>query len=527
MDSNSSRYKFTEVFGPTVSQAAFFKSTALPLVDDLLQGKSGLCFAYGVTASGKTYTVSGDQDPGILPRTIDVVFNSLAGKQTDCFVRPSRLNAVEATSPGDSASYRVRKDVKNLRSAISDASGAPVTADIKDDTVVPVDEGCEYSVWISYAEVYNEKVYDLLDAQTLTPSSSANSLHSFTASLAEQVKQAAQHLTKAAAVGGGTVKRKALSLKHDKANGNKYIAGLTEVRVWTADEGKTLLRKGQINRSVFSTLANRTSSRSHGIFTIKVLRIPKAVAATGDPSTLVAAASVSRLSVVDLAGSERTRNTQTTGERLKEAGNINKSLMVLGQCMEVLRRNQDVKSRHLASHVSPKLAVVPFRHSKLTEIFQSYFTGEGRAVMIVNANPCDTGFEENQHVMRFSAVASEVATTRERTPAPAPATRPTFVQTPSGTKVPLVDLTEQSIVIEGKSLLAAHEPRLRADVAVQRTKTRTRMTRKKMPTFSSITFWTKSPDCVSRSVPWAFPSRRPLTCLPGLRSWWRQKSGRI
>ena len=59
----------------------------------------------------------------------------------------------------------------------------------------------------------------------------------------------------------------------------------------------------------------------------------------------IGAASVSRLNIVDLAGSERSSNTGSTGERLKEAGNINKSLMVLGQCMEVLRRNQVEKEK--------------------------------------------------------------------------------------------------------------------------------------------------------------------------------------
>lgn len=105
----------------------------------------------------------------------------------------------------------------------------------------------------------------------------------------------------------------------------------------------------------------------------------------------VRAASVSTLSIVDLAGSERISNTGTTGDRLREAGNINKSLMVLGQCMEVLRRNQEAKERNKKVRVGSfseyghadyllQPAIVPFRHSKLTELFQSYFIGDGRVV---------------------------------------------------------------------------------------------------------------------------------------------------
>ena len=139
--------------------------------------------------------------------------------------------------------------------------------------------------------------------------------------------------------GAGVLKRRALAVKTDPEGNGKYIAGLNEVRVKTRQvrnisslivaptnvrlqEALTILRAGQRARQVFGTLANRESSRSHGIFTIKVVRIHNG--APGDFDGV----QVSRLSIVDLAGSERTSNTGTTGERLKEAGNINKSLMV-------------------------------------------------------------------------------------------------------------------------------------------------------------------------------------------------------
>jgi kinesin family protein 20 len=162
-----------------------------------------------------------------------------------------------------------------------------------------------------------------------------------------------------------------------------------------------------------------------------------------DPTAL----QIARLTVVDLAGSERTKHTQTTGDRLKEAGNINKSLMVLGQCMEVLRSNQRKLAMSLSQdgadgrmdtrEVKRGLAVVPFRHSKLTEALMDYFVGDARAasrsscpmkaklfilflqVMIVNVNPYDTGYDENSHVMKFAALAREVYVT----PAPAPVQR--------------------------------------------------------------------------------------------------------
>lgn len=77
-------FSFTKVFPPETSQSDMFSTTTLPLVKDVLCGENGLIFAYGVTNSGKTYTVqgkSGDEQSGILPRALDVVFNSIKGHQ--------------------------------------------------------------------------------------------------------------------------------------------------------------------------------------------------------------------------------------------------------------------------------------------------------------------------------------------------------------------------------------------------------------------------------------------------------------
>lgn len=83
----SADYTFSHVFPPLTAQAEFFTKTTLPLVRDLLvQGRNGLLFAYGVTNSGKTYTVQGgaqEGSAGILPRTLDVIFNSIEGMQSD------------------------------------------------------------------------------------------------------------------------------------------------------------------------------------------------------------------------------------------------------------------------------------------------------------------------------------------------------------------------------------------------------------------------------------------------------------
>ena len=98
------------------------------------------------------------------------------------------------------------------------------------------------------------------------------------------------------------------------------------------EEAFRLLTVGQRNRRVAATRSNHESSRSHLVYTLKVVRVSSVEA----PKY----ARISRLSIVDLAGSERYKKTDATGHRLKEAGNINTSLMTLGKCIEILRWNQ-------------------------------------------------------------------------------------------------------------------------------------------------------------------------------------------
>ncbi|GJJ09537.1 hypothetical protein Clacol_003760 [Clathrus columnatus] len=441
-------YTFTKVFLPETRQSEFFVNTGLPPIRDLFNGQNGLLFTYGVTNSGKTYTIQGGINKGsagLLPRTLDVIFNSLEGLHSEAPLRPIRLAGIEYDND-DNESASSSLTAVDLSSNANESVLADVIAnhpdwDDHDDTIVQVDRTYEYSVWVSYFEIYNEKIFDLLNASTLDSSGTA-SLHpphyngpvgpnntGFSGGMSTSNSDAFM------------VKRKALALKSDP-NGGKYIANLREIKVRSVEEAKAIVKLGQVNRKVFGTLANQTSSRSHGIFTIKIVKSKGNAPDVNDVY-------VSRLALVDLAGSERANNTQNSGERLKEAGNINKSLMVLGQCMEALRTNQ----KKLASASSPqnvRLNVVPFRHSKLTEIFQDFFVGNGKAplnaefdmkAMIVNVNPYDTGFDENSRVMKFSALAKDINTLTQKRPPPS--SIPRFTPQTSYRKV--------TLSIDGKS----------------------------------------------------------------------------
>lgn len=170
---------------------------------------------------------------------------------------------------------------------ILDASTSTTTSMQEiDTTTIEVERDYEYSVWVSYTEVYNEKVFDLLaddeespQAASKIPRSNASKYLARSAS----TWQSLISLTSSASSGDvPLVKRKALVLKND-SNGGKHIAGLKEVQVRTAEEAKAVFKTGNANRQVFGTLINSASSRSHGIFTIKILKINKDAPDVGLP----------------------------------------------------------------------------------------------------------------------------------------------------------------------------------------------------------------------------------------------------
>ncbi|GAK66634.1 kinesin-domain-containing protein [Moesziomyces antarcticus] len=434
------KYIFSKVFGtqhdlPSAaqqdqSQAAFFKHTTLPLVNALLQGESGLMFTYGVTNSGKSHTVMGNSSPGgagILPRALDVIFNSINDLESSASIEPfgaSGVRRLEKRTAHPDASptlgvnpFMIPSVSRRLLAETPARSARPTKLIEHDDTKLTVDRNLRYSVFASYVEVYNEKLFDLLDVSPGATIGRSESVRGSNWSLANMANAAPSSLPSSAS--SITLNRKPLSLKRDHETGAKYVDGLREIKINSADDARDLLHRGQENRAVFGTMANRASSRSHGIFTIKIVRHHGGLANLSDDN--LDSFSTARLSIVDLAGSERVANTGLSGgDRLKEAGNINKSLMCLGQCLDTLRKNQiritGTTEGGQAQTVKRRLSIVPFRHSKLTELFQSFFVGEGKAVMIVNANPYDTGFEENAHVMRFSAIAKDVAVARPTAP---------------------------------------------------------------------------------------------------------------
>ncbi|PNI74155.1 KIF23 isoform 6 [Pan troglodytes] len=245
-----------------------------------------------------------------------------------------------------------------------------------------VDEDSVYGVFVSYIEIYNNYIYDLLEEVPFDPIkpkwNSCSTPMRNTDFVPPQSKL----------------------LREDK-NHNMYVAGCTEVEVKSTEEAFEVFWRGQKKRRIANTHLNRESSRSHSVFNIKLVQAP--LDADGDNVLQEKEQiTISQLSLVDLAGSERTNRTRAEGNRLREAGNINQSLMTLRTCMDVLRENQMYGTNKM----------VPYRDSKLTHLFKNYFDGEGKVRMIVCVNPKAEDYEENLQVMRFAEVTQEVEVAR-------------------------------------------------------------------------------------------------------------------
>eukprot|EP00741_Cyanophora_paradoxa_P021309 tig00021348_g20569.t1 len=319
---NGNAFFFDQIFGPEVPQERFFDSTTKELVHSFFNGETALCFAYGVTNSGKTYTIQGSkEDPGILPRAVGLILDHIRAAK-------SRVPHPDPSAPR-------------------------------------LDWNAEYGLHVSYCEIYNETIYDLLADAPVT-----------------------------ADVGA---RRPGLKLKED-GYGRVYVQGIVEREVRTVEEARGLLERGQRNRKVAETVLNVDSSRSHSVFTLK---LTQAFNRAGASSQAVAERieRCSRLSFVDLAGSERAKRTGNTDARLKEAKAINVSLSNLSRCIEALRYNQ-------LHPDAPR--VVPYRQSKLTHLFQDAFNGFGRTVMIMNMNPRREDYDETLCALKFTALAAQI-----------------------------------------------------------------------------------------------------------------------
>ncbi|KAF3939058.1 Kinesin-4 [Dactylella cylindrospora] len=231
-------------------------------------------------------------------------------------------------------------------------NSAPTKPSVESHIITPPSSSStKYAILMSIYEVYNDKIFDLL-----SPSNAA--------------------------------RRKALLFKSTRSSGDrKVVTGLRKVMVTDLYEALQVLGVGQYQRSHGETGSNDKSSRSHCFISLELKKLRKN------------SIKESTFTIVDLAGSERARNAKTAGDRLAEGGHINKSLMFLGQCLEISTQTSG-DGKHGAK--------IPYRQSKLTELLftNSYnpATEPQLASIIVTADPSGD-FNATSQMLKYSALA--------------------------------------------------------------------------------------------------------------------------
>lgn len=351
--SSSQVYSFTQVFD-NAPQSEIFNKVAKPVAEDfIVSAKDGLIFTYGITSSGKTYTMEGlKSDPGLIYRTIDFLFNSIGSQQT-------QKSLIENDGQN---SYRLREQellYPNLaRSETPSAIPSVIKwrSRAKESSHVSVDPSTYFCLFISLVELYNRQVHDLFeDFDT------------------------------------NNLERRRREIRTDQ-RGMSYVANVVEIEVKSADEAVEYYTRGVKRRRTGSTALNQESSRGHCVLNLKLVQVRKSYGDKFDEDTLVS----SQLCLVDLAGSERAKRSGATGEALAEAGSINNSLGALRKCIRALRDREPTSS-------------IQYRDYSLTRLFKSYFEGHGSVRMVLCVKPTIADFHENSIAMEFGLLTQDVA----------------------------------------------------------------------------------------------------------------------
>ena len=280
-------------------QSNLFTDLGGPLLDNAFEGYNNCIFAYGQTGSGKSYSMMGyGKEIGIIPQICQEMFRRIEQIQSD-----------------------------------------GVT---------------QCTVEVSYLEIYNERVRDLLN-----PSTKGN-----------------------------------LRVREHPSTG-PYVEDLAKLVVGGFQEIENLMDEGNKARTVAATNMNETSSRSHAVFTLMLTQKKK------DTETNMEAEKVAKISLVDLAGSERATSTGATGARLKEGAEINRSLSTLGRVIAALADMSTGKKKKGANQV-------PYRDSVLTWLLKDSLGGNSMTAMIAAISPADINYDETLSTLRYADSAKRI-----------------------------------------------------------------------------------------------------------------------
>jgi len=291
-------------------QRDVYASFGEEFLDHNFDGYHTCIFAYGQTGSGKSYTMMGTLDqPGLIPRTCRGLFERIEAEQSSSIT---------------------------------------------------------YNVHVSFFEIYNEHVKDLLSPQTNPPTY--------------------------------------LKIRESKSDG-VYVQNLVDEPVKCYEDIERLMKMGDMNRTTASTKMNDTSSRSHAVFTLTLKQIQHDIASDSTIERLA------RMRLVDLAGSERANRTEATGQRLREGGNINQSLTTLGRVIAALsdpRRQRASRLTGMQNQAKRRAEVVPYRDSVLTWLLKDSLGGNSKTAMVACISPTD--YDETLSTLRYADQAKRIRT---------------------------------------------------------------------------------------------------------------------
>ncbi|KAJ7920103.1 P-loop containing nucleoside triphosphate hydrolase protein [Mycena leptocephala] len=310
-------YPFDIAFGPQADQALIYHEVVAPMLDEVVMGYNCTLFAYGQTGTGKTYTMQGDIAPtplgnpsvnaGMIPRVLFRLFHHLESSASD------------------------------------------------------------FSVKISYVELYNEELRDLLATELSAPTGSTQPMGMGKDTRAPQAPEG-------------------LKIFDDASKHGVLIQGLEEIAVKDSADALALLTKGSERRQIAATKFNDHSSRSHSVFSITVHI--KEAGHIGDDLL-----KIGKLNLVDLAGSENIGRSGAENKRAREAGMINQSLLTLGRVINALVD----KAQH-----------VPYRESKLTRLLQDSLGGRTKTCIIATVSPARSNMEETLSTLDYAMRAKSI-----------------------------------------------------------------------------------------------------------------------
>uniref|UniRef100_A0A0V0J2X7 Kinesin-like protein KIF11-B n=2 Tax=Schistocephalus solidus TaxID=70667 RepID=A0A0V0J2X7_SCHSO len=294
-------YIFDKVFGPRSKQAEVYNEMVAPAVLEVIEGYNCTIFAYGQTGTGKTYTMTGE-----------------------------RSDALRYTWENDPTAGLVPRALNQIFTVLESMS-------------------CDFSIRVSFLELYNEELFDLLASS-------------------EDCSR--------------------LTIYDDSTRkGSVVVKGLREVAVLNKEEVYDILERGLARRQTACTQLNAQSSRSHSVFTVTV-HIKEICPKDGEVFL-----KIGKLNLVDLAGSENIGRSGALDKRAREAGSINQSLLTLGRVITCLVDH--------APHI-------PYRESKLTRLLQDSLGGRTKTSIIATVSPANSCLEETLSTLDYAHRAKNI-----------------------------------------------------------------------------------------------------------------------